>query len=134
MRFTGYVLVFVHAVLLLWSAGGFLEMILTKVPWRPFTNPEFPFWVLMIHWSSVLFASVSFLYGYFAKWDKTPQIMAVAYGFMSSVCVIETLGYMTGRGKYIAMAAEFLTYSVILLLLFKNRYFIDRFGPENKAD
>ncbi|MBK6263825.1 hypothetical protein JKA74_02155 [Marivirga sp. S37H4] len=128
MHVLGYIILVIHFLLLLWSAGGFLEMILPRIPWKPFTNPEFPNWLLIIHWGSVLFASISFLYGYFAQWTKTPQIMAVAYGLMALVCVIETFGYMTSKTKYLAMGAEFLTYTVILLLLFKNKYFIDYFN------
>lgn len=128
MQYIGYLLILVHGFLFFWSTGGFLEMIFPKVPWKPFTNPEFPTWVLIIHWSSVLFASVSFLYGYFSQWSKTPQIMTVAYGLMALVCLIETFGYMTNKTKYLAMGTEFLTYTVILLLLFKSKYFIEYFN------
>ncbi|KJS04353.1 MAG: hypothetical protein VR77_12065 [Flavobacteriales bacterium BRH_c54] len=128
MQYIGYTLVFIHGLLLFWAIGGFIEMILPKVPWKPFTNPDFPFWVLIIHWSSVLFASLSLLYGYFSQWNKTPQIMAVAYGLMALVCIIETFGYMTSKTKYLAMGGEFLTYTVILLLLFKSKYFIAYFN------
>lgn len=127
MQYIGYTLILIHGFLLLWSLGGFIEMIFQKVLWKPFTNPDFPFWVLIIHWSSVLFASVSFLYGYFTQWNKTPQIMAVAYGLMAMVCVIETFGFMTSKTKYLAMGGEFLAYTVILLLLFKDQYFIRYF-------
>lgn len=102
-------------------------MIFSEVVWKEFTNPEFPDWVLIIHWSSVLFASISFLYGYFTQWSKTPQIMAIAYGMMAIVCIIETFGFMTNETKYLAMGGEFLIYTVILLLLFKNKYFQDYF-------
>ena len=128
MQYLGYVLILVHAVLLLWSTGGFLEMLLTNVPWKPFTNPAFPTGVLIIHWSSVMFASAIFLYGYFSRWGKTPQLMAAAYGLMALVCLIETLGYMTGNLKYAAMGAEFFTYTVILLILFRSKYFIEYFN------
>ena len=127
MQYIGYTLVLIHGFLLFWAIGGFIEMILPKVPWKPFTNPDFPFWVLIIHWSSVLFASVSLLYGYFSQWNKTPQIMTVAYGLMALVCIIETFGYMTSKTKYLAMSGEFLTYTIILLLLFKSKYFISYF-------
>ena len=102
-------------------------MILPKVPWKPFTNPEFPNWVLLIHWGSVLFASVAFFYGYFTQWSFTPKIMTLAYGAMAIVCVIETFGYMTNQTKYVAMGAEFLAYITILLLLYKSDYFIHFF-------
>jgi heme A synthase len=127
MQYLGYVLILVHGFLLLWAVGGFIEMITPSVPWKPFTNPEFPTWVLIIHWSSVLFASVSFLVGYINQWSKTPQIMTIAYVLMALVCVIETFGYMTSKTKYLAMSGEFLAYTVILLLFFKGKYFIEYF-------
>lgn len=128
MQYIGYILVLIHMILLIWSSGGFLEMILSKVPWKPFTNPEFPNWVLILHWGSILFASVSFLFGYITQWSKTPQIMSVAYAFMMFVCVIETFGYMTSNTKYLAMGGEFFAYIIILLLLFKSKYFVGYFN------
>lgn len=128
MHAIGYVLFIIHCVLLLWSVGGYLEMILSQVPWKPFTNPDFPVWVLIIHWGSVLFASVVFIYGYITHWSKTPQLMVVGYGIMALVCVIETFGYMTSKTKYLAMGAEYVAYAVILLLLFKNSYFVGYFN------
>jgi hypothetical protein len=53
--------------------------------------------------------------------------MLIAYGLMAIVCVIETFGFMTNKTKYITMAAEYIAYIVILLLLFKNSYFINYF-------
>lgn len=128
MQYIGYLLVVVHASLLMWSVGGFLEMLLPKVPWKPFTNPEFPVWVLIIHWSAVLFAAAVFLYGYFTQWHRTPQIMTIAYVLMAIVCVIETFGYMTSNTKYLAMGAEYLAYLIILLLLYRSTYFIEYFS------
>lgn len=105
-----------------------MEMIFDKVPWKPFTNPQFPFWVLIIHWGSVMFASLGFVYGYLTHWLKTPQFMVFGYGFMALVCVIETFGYMTGKTKYLAMGTEFTAYIIILFLLFKSQHFINHFG------
>lgn len=127
MKYIGYLLIVVHVFLLLWSSGGFLEMIFPIVPWKPYTNPEFPNWVLIIHWGSVLFAALSFLYGYSTKLKNTPQIMAVAYGLMAGVCIIETVGFMTSNMKYLAMAAELVIYTVILLLLYRSGYFMKYF-------
>ena len=127
MQIIGSLLFAIHIFLLLWSVGGFAEMVVPKVPWKPFTNPEFPVWVLLIHWGAVLFALISFIYGYLTYWTKTPQIMLIAYGLMAIVCVIETFGFMTSKTKYIAMTAEYVAYVVILLLLFKNNYFINYF-------
>jgi hypothetical protein len=128
MAWLGYLLLTVHVVLLAWSAGGVLEMTMPKVFWKPFTNPHFPPWLLVIHWGSVLFASVSFIWGYLTRWQKTPQVMVLAYGLMALVCVIETFGFMTSKTKYLAMAAEYAAYIGILLLLFRSHYFETYFG------
>ncbi|MEM8969568.1 MAG: hypothetical protein AAGE93_24335 [Bacteroidota bacterium] len=121
-KIIGYLLVVVHLFLGVWATGGFIEMVLKNVPWKPFTNPEFPDWLLVIHWGAILFASVGFLYGYFTRWDKNPQLMTVAYGIMALVCVIETFGYMTSKTKYLAMGAEYVAYLLILILLFTPRF------------
>lgn len=127
MHIIGYVLFFIHVILLLWGTGGFIEMVASKVPWKPFTNSEFPFWVLLMHWGTVLFAAVTFIYGYVSHWEKTPYIMIVAYGLMAIVCVIETFGFMTSKTKYIAMTTELVAYTTILLLLFRSNYFVNYF-------
>jgi hypothetical protein len=123
MKYVAYILLLIHIILLAWAVGGFLEMCLPDVPWQPFTNPEFPFWVLLIHWGSVLFASGIFIYGYLARWRRTPTMMLVGYSLMALVCIIETFGFMTSLWKYHAMGAEFLTYAVILWMLFRGSYF-----------
>jgi hypothetical protein len=128
MQIFGYILLVIHFLLFLWATGGFMEMIFDKVIWKPFTNPDFPFWVLIIHWGSVLFASVCFIYGYLTHWAKTPHIMVIGYGLMALVCVIETFGYMTSKTKYLAMGTEFTAYIIILFLLYKSNYFVNHFG------
>ncbi|TAL39855.1 MAG: hypothetical protein EPN93_00530 [Spirochaetes bacterium] len=119
----GYALILIHAFLGIWSCGGMLEWFFATVPWNPYSNPEFPKWLLFIHWSSVLFASIVFIYGYFTRWKKTPHLMAIAYGLMALVCVIETFGYMTNENKYLAMGAEFTAYIIILIIILNNLKF-----------
>jgi hypothetical protein len=128
MQYFGYALVIIHIFLLLWSAGGAVEMISTKVPWTPYTNPDFPRWLLPIHWGSVIITSTGFLFGYFTGWSKTPEFMLAAYTMLFTICVIETFGFMTSQTKYVAMVAELVTYTAILALLFKHKYFIEHFG------
>lgn len=128
MQYFGYILVFIHIFLLFWSSGGIVEMTLTDVPWTPYTNLDFPQWLLPIHWGSVIIASSGFLFGYFSKWSGTPLFMLAAYTMLFTICVIETFGFMTSSTKYIAMFTELITYSIILILLFKNKYFIKYFS------
>ncbi len=128
MRYVGYVLALTHLFLLLWSTGGMVEMSPVKVPWTPYTNVDFPRWLLPIHWGAVMIASTGFLTGYFFRWRGTPAFMLAAYSMLFTICVIETFGFMTSATKYIAMTAELVAYTIILLLLFKSRYFVEYFG------
>jgi hypothetical protein len=121
-KILGYILVAVHFFLAGWSVGGFIEMITEKVPWKPFTNPDFPTWVLIIHWSSILFAASVFLAGYFTRCKYTPSVMVVAYSLMAIVCAIETFGFMTSKYKYVSMVLEYITYTGILVLLFNQKF------------
>ncbi len=127
MKYFGYALVLIHVFLLPWALGGVVEMIAADVPWKPYTNLDFPVWLLPIHWGSVIIASVGFLIGYFTKWTGTPTLMLAVYTMLFTICVIETFGFMTSPTKYIAMTAELVTYTVILMLLFRNRHFVEYF-------
>ncbi len=53
--------------------------------------------------------------------------MVFAYGMLATVCAIETFGYMTNPSKYVAMVSEYVTYTIILALLFRHHYFIHFF-------
>jgi hypothetical protein len=123
MQYIGYLLVLIHLFLLGWSAGGFLEMMFSNVPWTPYTNLDFPKWLLPVHWGSVMITSIGFLIGYFTKWSGTPEFMLAAYTMLFTICVIETFGFMTSTSKYIAMVAELVIYTAILIILFKDNYF-----------
>ena len=127
MKYFGYALVVIHMVLLAWSAGGIIEMTPIEVPWTPYTNLDFPDWLLPIHWGSVMITSIGFLAGYFFRWSGLPSFMLAAYTMLFTICVIETFGFMTSPTKYIAMITELVTYTLILALLFKNDYFIRYF-------
>lgn len=127
MAFIAYLLVFIHFVLFVWGIGGVAELILPEVPWPTLFNPDFPRWLLPIHYGTLLFASSGFLFGYFTRWKMTPQFMALAYVLLALLCVVETFGFMTSDSKYIALIAELIAYSGILYLLFKSNYFVNYF-------
>lgn len=126
-KIIGIGLVIIHIFLGLWSFGGMIEWLMPDVPWEAYSNPEFPGWLLFIHWSSVIFASAFFLYGYFTRWNKTPRFMAIGYGLMALVCLIETFGFMTSETKFLAMGLEYSAYILILIILynpaFRSRHF-----------
>jgi len=127
MKYFGYALMVIHIFLLLWSTGGIIEMISSNVPWAPYTNIDFPNWLLPIHWGSVIITSAGFLIGYFTKWSGTAGFMLATYTMLFTICVIETFGFMTSPTKFIAMVTELVTYTVIIVILFKNRYFVEYF-------
>jgi hypothetical protein len=118
----GYILVVIHVFLGGWAIGGIIELIAGKVPWKPFSNPEFPRWVLTIHWASILFAAGIFMFGYFTRWKLTPHFMVAAYGTMAVVCIIETFGFMTSKYKFLAMGLEYAAYILIVILLYHSRF------------
>jgi len=132
MRYLGYTLVLIHIFLLAWSTGGLIEMTSIKVPWMPYTNMDFPKWLLPIHWGSVTITSIGFIIGYFSRWRRLPEFMLATYTMLFTICIIETFGFMTSSTKFIAMTTELLAYTVILILLFKHKYFIEYFSRENK--
>ena len=127
MQYFGFGLVIIHVFLLTWAVGGVLELNLTAVPWTPYTNLDFPNWLLPIHWGSVIVTSIGFLIGYFTKWNRTPEFMLAAYTMLFTICVIETFGFMTSSTKYIAMIAELIAYTLIIGTLFKSKYFVEYF-------
>ena len=117
------VLLLVHIYLLLWGLVGFAEWFLPHVPWERVSNPDFPRWVLLLHWTAIVTGGATFILSFALQWSKIPQAMTVAYGFMAVVCAIETFGYMTSEFKYLAMAAEYITYTGILAVLYRASFF-----------
>lgn len=131
LKLIGIILVLIHTFLWLWSFGGALEWLSINVPWKPYSNPEFPHWLLFFHWGTVLFTATVFLYGYFTRWSSTPHFMAIGYGMMAIVCVVETFWFMTSKTKFLAMGLEYTAYIVILFILYNPAFRTQHF--ENMA-
>lgn len=109
----GPLLLVVHAGLLAWALIGLIEWVLPSVAWQRVSNPLFPRWLLLGHWLAVLVGASVFLVGYLRRWPGTPRAVAAAYVPMAVVCAIETFGYLTHPGRFIAMAAEYTAYLAI---------------------
>jgi hypothetical protein len=58
--------------------------------------------------------------------------MAFAYAFMAVVCVIETFWFLTGVGRFVAMALEFTAYVGIVVLLRRLPSFVNRFSSRHE--
>ena len=82
----------------------------------------------MLHWGSVLMASLIFSIGYLTRWRYTPWAMIPAYAAMAAVCAIETMGFLVHDLRHIAMAVEYAAYGTILYLLHTLPAFTDRFS------
>lgn len=121
----------IHAFLLAWAAVGMAEWVLADVPWPLVSNPAFPPWLLLLHWLAIIAGSLAFLVGYIARWQATPLIVAIAYAFMATVCVIETFWFLTGVGRFVAMILEFTAYIGIVVLLQRLPSFVQRFSGRN---
>ncbi len=128
MQYFGYLLVLVHLFLLIWSLGGIIEFLSPTVPWTRYTNLDFPNWLLPIHWGLAFITGLGFLIGYFTAWSRTPEFMLAAYAMLLVLCIVETFGYMTSSTKYFALVSEAVAYTVILLILFKHKYFVEFFS------
>ncbi len=113
-------LVLLHAGLLVWALMGMAEWIFGAVPWPEVANPLFPRTMLFFHWLSVIAASVAFLAGLALRWRGTPLAVAIGYGGMATVCLIETTQYLVHDLRWIAMAAEYVAYLVIGSWLFRS--------------
>lgn len=118
-----------HAALLVWALAGWSEWLMPRVPWPEVSNPLFPRWLLLFHWSAVLIAAVLFLVGYLARWKRTPAAMIGAYACMAAVCVVETFFFLEHPLRFAALLAELTAYLAILLALFRLPSFVARFAP-----
>lgn len=126
------ILFVLHIFLMGWGLVGFAEWLLPKVPWTPISNPNFPSWVLFLHWMAIFSGGSIFITGYVLRWHYTVTGMVFAYGLMASMCAIETFGYMTSQSKYWAMIAEYITYLAILIFLHLSPFFRERFSSLNR--
>lgn len=121
-------LIVVHVILFSWATIGMAEWLLPEVPWPLVSNPAFPRWLLLMHWLAVFSGAITFLGGYLTRWPLTPVAVALAYAFMAVVCIIETFWFLTGVGRFVAMALEFGAYIGIVVLLLRHPAFVSRFS------
>lgn len=121
-----WLLLAVHVGLGLWAVLGVAEFAAPETLPFGLDNPLFPPWLQSLHWAAIATGSATFLVLRFrAPWLLAPG-MALAYGFMAAVCLVETLGYLEHPGRYVDMALEYAAYVAIV-------YFLSRFPPRRSA-
>jgi hypothetical protein len=121
-------LVVVHAGLGLWALVGFLELGLPETPWNRVSNPLFSRPMLLLQWTLVLLAVVTFITGYLTRWRHTPAAMAGLYGAMTLTCAYQTFFILTASSRFRAMAIEYVEYAVILAFLFSSSHMRSHFS------
>lgn len=122
-RIFTYVLLAVHGFLGIWATVGFIEWFWVTPPWPRISNTIFPRDILFIQWTLTLAAACIFIVGYMVRWPAMPVAMACVYAAMAALCAVETFGYMKSDPRFIAMTAEYLAYTGILVFLFRTRVF-----------
>ncbi|MEX0923267.1 MAG: hypothetical protein WDZ84_10865 [Rhodovibrionaceae bacterium] len=105
-----------HLGLGAWGLGGLAEYLLPGLGFG-LQNPLFPAWLQLAHWLAILAGATAFLLGYLALARLLLPMLAAAYLAMAAVCAVETLFFLDGSGRYLAMAAEYAAYLAILALL-----------------
>jgi hypothetical protein len=116
-RIIAALLLVVHAGLGLWALVGFAEL-LFDVPWSPVSNPLFSPPMLLLQWTLIATASLTFIVGYARRWPPLPKAMLAIYGAMALVCAYQTFLVLTSPTRFRAMAIEYAEYTLILLFLF----------------
>lgn len=121
-------LVLVHVGLAAWAAVGFAELLLDEVPWTRISNPLFSRSMLLLQWSLVGTAAVVFITGTLRRWRHTPVAMLGIYGAMAATCAYQTFFILVHDGRFVAMAVEYVEYTVILGFLFFSDHARHRFA------
>jgi hypothetical protein len=128
-RAVAVVLVVVHAGLLAWALTGFAEMVLATPPWQPISNPLFSTAMLLLQWSVVAAAALTFLVGYARRWPLLPAAMAAWYAVMAAICAWQTFFVLEHALRFVQMALEYAEYIAITIYLRASPYFQGRLKP-----
>lgn len=118
-----YLLLGVHGFLGVWALVGFAEWFMVTTPWPEVSNELFPRPILFMQWALTLTAAAVFIGGYTVRWPRTPLVMACVYAAMAALCAIQTVTYMTSELRYLAMAAEYVAYTGIVVFLCRSSLF-----------
>jgi hypothetical protein len=68
------------------------------VPWARLSNPLFSRAMLLLQWTLIAAAAVTFIAGYLARWKRTPVAMLCIYGCMALTCAYQTFFILPGDG------------------------------------
>ena len=121
-RTLAFLLIVIHGGLLIWALVGFLEFHPEWV-FTDISNPLFGRTTLLWQWSIVAVASLAYLLGFGFRMHWLPEIMTVFYGVMAITCAYQTFFILLHDSRFMQMAIEFLEYTLILWILYRNVWF-----------
>ena len=122
-------LVLIHVGLAVWALAGLAEFLIPDPPWPTVSNPRFPAWMLALQWVASLIGAGVLIIGAARRWPGTPRALAAAYGLMAAICATQHASGMIERpGHWRELATEYVTYAVILALMFFARSVRREFG------
>jgi hypothetical protein len=117
-RAIAVLLVIVHAGLLAWAVTGFAEMVWATPPWPRISNPLFSDAMLLLQWSVVAAAALTFLVGYVRRWVHLQAAMVAWYAVMAAICAWQTLFILEHSSRFTQMALEYAEYVAIAIYLY----------------
>ncbi len=119
----------VHSGLLVWALIGLAELFVPAVRWAPISNPLFSPGTLLLQWTLVAGAALTFLFGWSMAWSPLRQTMACWYAAMALTCAWQTFFILENDSRFVAMAIEYAEYAAILAWLFLSPLVTRRIGP-----
>lgn len=119
-------LVVVHAGLLAWALVGFAELAWPLPPWPRLSNPLFSGAMLLLQWTVVAAAAVTYLAGYASRWAGLRRAMVGWYVVMAAICAWQTFFILEHSARFAQMALEYFEYAVITLYLYRSQHIRER--------
>ena len=125
-----WVLLLVHAALLGWGVLGLVEYFWPAAA-LGLQNAAFPPGTQFLHFASVLVTGAAFIAGYVTRWRFTAFATVTLYAVLATICFIETVDFGAFGGgpmRFLPMAAEYVTYTLLSLYLLRSPTMRARFG------
>ncbi|MBO9433747.1 hypothetical protein J7394_05990 [Ruegeria sp. R13_0] len=115
-------------IMLGWGLLGFLEYFTGLAPLMPLQNATFPVGMQTLNWIVITASGVTFLVGYFFRWNFTPIAMLVMFTALATMCAVQTFDMLDSPDRYRNFVQECINYIIISIYLFRSKRMRDRFG------
>jgi len=119
-QIASYLLILASIGMALWGFLGFFEYFSGVAFLVPLQNPTFPAGTQFLHWLLISSYGITYLIGYFKRWQYTPETIVVICACLASMCFIQTFDFMTDDNRYIRYVFEIILCLCICLFLFRS--------------